>query len=262
MESVRAATPHSFAVRAGPIAKGGAETYHFRRYISYADEAEFAPVLRVYLSGCNFRCRFCNVAPQCFDPRGGAPADAVELARECEQALAAGARYINLLGGEPSLHADMILQLAAAARVPLPLILNSNGSFSAKTRDALRGVIRVWIVDLKFGNDACAHKLAGVSDYSATVTANLRALYADQHLHVRHLLMPGHRECCFQPVVDWLDAHLGGCRFHLLTGYVPGWRAVGDAQLGRLNTRVDIARACDYLAGSRLNWSTDSHGHS
>jgi len=231
--------------------------HHFHRYISYADEPEFSPTFRIYLSGCNFRCSFCNVAPTCFDRRSGSPADATILARECGAALDTGARFVNLLGGEPSLHLPFILQLAAAARRPLPLILNSNGSFSPSTRSALRGVIHTWIVDLKFGNDDCARRVARVPAYLATVTSNLLALHADQRLHVRHLLMPGHRTCCFEPVVNWLVQHIPGARFHLMTAYVPQWRALTDPVLGRLNPRADIRRACAYLAAANLDWSTD-----
>ena len=62
----------------------------------------------------------------------------------------------------------------------------------------------VWLADFKFGNDACALRLAKVPDYTSSVRENL--LWADRHseLIVRHLLMPGHIECCWRPVAEWL----------------------------------------------------------
>jgi hypothetical protein len=38
---------------------------------------------------------------------------------------------------------------------------------------------------------------------------------------VRHVLVPGHFECCFRPLTNWLAAHLPHIRFQLYDGYVP-----------------------------------------
>ncbi len=237
----------------------GTETYCFKKYVSYGEEAELVPTLQLLLSGCNFRCRFCNVAPQCFDPRGGSLVVPSEIARDCEEALECGVKWINILGGEPSLHVHTILEIAAAARRPLPLILKTNGYFSAQTSGLLENVIKLFLVDFKFGNDECARRLAGVDSYMAVLTRNLGALAGRCRLHIRHLLMPGHWDCCFAPVVDWLSTNLPGTRFHLMTGYVPCWRARDDAALGRLATLREVRRAIGHLATRNLDWSSEGH---
>jgi putative pyruvate formate lyase activating enzyme len=238
----------------------GAETYCFKRYVSFTEEVELVPALRVYLGGCNFRCRFCNTAPDCFRAQLGERVDPVGLASQCQAAVRAGVRTINVLGGEPSLHLHAILEVAAAAP-GLPLVLNTNAYMTPKVLDLLAGLIHEYLVDFKFGNDECARRLAGVSRYLEVVTRNLGILRETESFRIRHLLMPGHLDCCFRRVVDWLSENLPGTRFRLLTSYVPGWRAETDRGLGRLNARADVRAAVVYLAGRDLDWSTDDDGH-
>lgn len=238
----------------------GAETWCFKTYVSYAEDLDLVPALRVYLGGCSFRCRFCNTAPDCLAPRIGRKVEPTVLAAEWVEWLDAGGRSIHLLGGEPSLHVHTILQLAAAAGRPLPLVLDTNAYMSYQVLELLTDVVSVYVADFKFGNDRCAERLARVCGYVEQVTGNLLRMAMQSNVRVRHLLLPGHVECCFRPVVDWLSRHLPGVRFRLLTSFVPEWRAASDPVIGRLNGRAEIAAALEHLAASDLDWSTDIDG--
>ena len=134
----------------------------------------------------------------------------------------------------------------------------------ARYRDWLDGVVALYIADFKFGNDECAKRLAGVGRYLEVVTRNLRIAAERTPMIIRHLLMPGHVDCCFRPVVDWTAEHLPGVRFQLHTGYVPCWRASGDAKMGRLTSADEVREAWGYLrtkdlqTGARLESRTRS----
>ncbi|MGN6643316.1 MAG: hypothetical protein ACTHKU_10010, partial [Verrucomicrobiota bacterium] len=105
------------------------------------------------------------------------------------------------------------------------LIWKTNAHGSAQARELLDGVFDVWLADYKFGNDACAQRLAKISDYTRVVRENL--LWADEHseLIVRHLLMPGHIDCCWRPVAEWLAEHLPRVKVNLRSGFWPAWHA-------------------------------------
>ncbi|MFH1107951.1 MAG: radical SAM protein [Planctomycetota bacterium] len=225
----------------------GADAYVFKRYVSFGDEPELVPTYRVYLSGCNFRCTFCNTGSGCFEPTRGERVDPVELATELTERVADGVKTIDLLGGEPSLHVHTLLELAAASAKPLPLALDSNMYMAPEVLEWLDGVIALYIADFKFGNDECAKRLAGVARYVEVVTRNLRIAAERTPMIIRHLLMPGHVDCCFRPVVDWTAEHLPGARFQLHTGYVPCWRATSDAKMSRLTSADEMRWAWDYL---------------
>jgi putative pyruvate formate lyase activating enzyme len=86
-------------------------------------------------------------------------------------------------------------------------------------------VVDIHVADFKFGNDACAERIAGVPRYMATVGRNLLRARVSAELIVRHLLLPGHFECCFLPVAGWLAEHLPSVPFSIRDGYLPRWQA-------------------------------------
>ena len=264
----------------------GPDTYCLKRYLSLANDLDIVPALRVYLAGCNLRCRFCS-GPEAFEPLAGERIRPEPFAAQLESAVQRGVRTIQLIGGEPSLHPHTILAIAAAAHRPLPLLLDTNLYMTPLVLELLDGVIRTYSANLKFGNDRCARDLAGAERYVDVVMRNLRTLAArnssskgampgargtiaqhgapadlgDGHadLRIRYLLLPGHVECCLEPLVERLSAELPGARFDLLTGYMPCWQAE-QVGLGRLNTRDELhaARAC--LEGCKLDWRVDTDG--
>lgn len=233
----------------------GSETWCFKRHVSYAEEAELLPSYMVYLGGCNFRCRFCVQAPACFAPSLGTRVDAKECAADFARLVGRGARTINLLGGEPSLHLHTLLEIAAEAAEPLPLVLNSNMYMTPEVLELLDGVATMYVADFKFGEDACARRIAGIDRYFGVVTRNLLAAAAQAPTIVRHLLMPGHLDCCLAPVARWMAEHLPDTPFTLMAGYVPAYRACADEQLGRTPSREECREAEELVTALGLRRS-------
>ena len=238
----------------------GATTHVYKTYVSLNEELELVPALRVFFGGCNFRCPWCDEAPDAFGDAGRCIEPAFWALKLC-RAIAGGVRTISLLGGEPSLHLHTVLALAAAADPPLRLALNTNLYMTPEVLELLDGIVQWYLADFKFGSDACARQYAGVPRYSDVVRRNLLLIAATQAEPViRHVLMPGHLGCCFRPVADWVAEHLPGARFQLYPGYVPCGPASCDAVVGRLNTRADVGAATEYLAGLNLRCEPSSRG--
>ena len=222
----------------------------YKVYVSGNEERELLPALRVFLGGCNLRCAFCDEAPDAFEADRGALVAAIDLAAELSRAVQSGIRTISVLGGEPTLHTHTILELADRAPCHLPLAINTNMYMTPAVLELLDGVVDWYLADFKFGNDECARRIAGVPDYSAILRRNLPIAARSANVIVRHVLLPGHLECCFRPVVDWCAGNLPGQRFQLYTGYVPC--NVRDGELSRFNTPAEIAAAEAYLRDSGL----------
>ena len=225
----------------------GTQTFCFKRHVSFAEEIELLPSYMVYFSGCNFRCRFCVQGPTCFSPMAGEVVEAADLVAECLQKIKRGAKTINLLGGEPSIHLHTILEMSAATVEPLPMVLNSNMYMTPEVMELLDGVIAIYLADFKFGNDECARQIARVSRYIEVVTRNLKIAHSQAEVMIRHLLMPGHFDCCFVPVAEWVAHHMPQVRFNLMTSYVPAWQAAADhGSLGRCPTESEVRAAQKY----------------
>jgi len=216
------------------LCHAGAKARFFSAQVEVSDELELIPTFAVALSGCDLRCDFCITGASSWNPRAGAGFDAGAMAAQARMALQGGARTVMVLGGEPTIHLPAALEFVSLLPETAKLIWKTNAHASVPARELLNGMFDVWLADFKFGNDACARRLAKIPDYNRVVQENL--LWADEHseLIVRHLLMPGHVECCWQPVAQWLAANLPGVKVNLRAGFWPAWHAARHAELRRL----------------------------
>jgi putative pyruvate formate lyase activating enzyme len=154
-----------------------------------------------------------------------------EVAGAARAAVGRGARTVMILGGEPTIHLPSVLELVAALPCGVRLAWKTNGHGSAAARSLLDGLFDVWVVDYKFGHDGCAKRLAGVGGYEDAVRGTLQWVRGRVDLIVRHLLMPGHVECCWRPVAAWLASELPGVKVNLRLGFWPAWHAARHAEL-------------------------------
>jgi putative pyruvate formate lyase activating enzyme len=144
------------------------------------------------------------------------------LAEVLDQASGAGAQSWHFLGGNPDESLPGILQALALTQRPRPVVWNSSLMLTPPALELLKGVVDIWLPDFKFGNDGCARRLAAVESYVGIVQGNLRLLNDQSHVVVRHVLLPGHEECCTQPVLDWVRLHCPRFRLHAFPMQEPG----------------------------------------
>lgn len=197
-----------------------------RESVSTGEEGDLSPSHLVYLAGCSFRCAFCISHGMVEAPHKVPVLGTLALAERVSLRRDEGARFLNVLGGDPSVNVLEMLQLVEHVPPGHRLVWNSNFFHSDETRQLLDGVVDVWLADFKFGQDACARQLAGVENYLSVVTGNLLAAASSgARLVVRHLLMPGHVECCARPVAAWLQQNLRGVEVGLTTAFLPLHRA-------------------------------------
>jgi putative pyruvate formate lyase activating enzyme len=214
----------------------------FSSQIAVADELELVPTFAIALSGCDLRCDFCITGAQSWNPAAGSAICVSEMAARAERALDAGARTVMILGGEPTIHLPDVLELVAALPPRAKLVWKTNAHGSAQARELVHGIFDVWLADFKFGNDTCALRLAKVANYLEVVRDNL--LWAREHseLIVRHLLMPGHVECCWLPIAEWLALCLPGVKVSLRPGFWPAWHAARHRELTGTTTEAESQR--------------------
>ena len=208
-----------------------AEARVYRCRVECGEEVELIPSQLLYLSGCNLRCVFCIGEADAFDPQRGRPLSGQLLAEAVAAGCERGARNIQWVGGEPTIHLPAILEAMADCDRLLPVVWKSNFFGTLEGFALLDGLVDVYVADLKFGNDTCARRIAGVDGYMQIVTRNLLQAAQGTRLIVRHLLLPGHLECCFRPIVDWMYRHLPTVPLRIMTGYLPRWRAACHQEL-------------------------------
>jgi putative pyruvate formate lyase activating enzyme len=214
----------------------------FHEGIEWAGEESLVPTYVASLSGCNLSCSFCLTGAASQNGQAGTPLDVEALAKRIN-ACAPRLKSVTLLGGEPAIHLDGALEIAARVPRHLQFVWKTNATASAEGMALLQGIPDVVLADYKFGNDLCAERLAKSPRYSEVVRANLLWAARSSRLIVRHLLMPGHVECCFAGVAEWLARELPDTPLSLMTGYLPVFRAGKDPLLGRTNRADECRRA-------------------
>lgn len=232
--------------RHGPAGRcrAGDEPQVFSELVTYGEEPFLVPAYAVSFAGCNLRCAFCITGRESWNAAAGAPRDLRALARDIIRAHRR--REVSsaiVLGGEPTIHLPHALDLAGRVRrAGVPVALKTNGYLAPQATARIACAFDWVVVDLKFGDDSCARRLAGVERYGATLGSTLtRLAQGPCGLAVRHLVMPGHVECCWAGVAATLATLPRSVHVSLRDHYVPAWHATGE--LLRVTSPSEARRA-------------------
>lgn len=193
----------------------------FREMLHDAEEAPLNPSHQIYFSGCNLRCEFCSVLEWVEQPLSASPLDMSQILEAIKLRRSQGARSLNLLGGEPAVSVHGILALLAQVEVDTQVVWNSNMYYSDITARWLDGVVDIFLADLKCAQPECSESLLGAADYSEVARANIQVAVGQGEVIIRHLLMPGHWDCCFVPTLAWIAEHVPTVSVSLRTDYIP-----------------------------------------
>ncbi|MEM1986787.1 MAG: radical SAM protein [Candidatus Caldarchaeum sp.] len=208
----------------------------------------------IFFTSCNQRCVFCQNADISHDKDNGIVFTPHMLAWAMWQLRMEGCHNINLVGGEPTIHLHTIVEAisllkffkhvedkALEAKTDIyypytldarnasydgefntPILWNSNMYMSRETMDILHELVDIWLPDFKFGNDRCAVWLSRTPWYFDTVAENHRLLYSwGEDVVIRHLIMPGHVDCCTKPVLKWIAENMPLTPVNIMDQYHP-----------------------------------------
>lgn len=219
-------------------------TFIASEMLHLGEEEAIRPAHAVFFSGCTATCTFCTAARFAFRPQYGVEATPGQLAAAVRRRKAQGARTLEFVGGDPLPHLPFVLEtLALLGDEAPPVVWNSNFYHTPEALALLDGVIALYLPDLKFGNDRCGVELGGMPDYWAVVTGAIAWAAARSRVMVRHLLMPGHFDCCTEPALRWLADAVPQTTVSLLTQYFPPAHARGPLAAQLSNAEIEQAQA-------------------
>jgi putative pyruvate formate lyase activating enzyme len=205
----------------------------YKEYLHLGEERCLVPSHTVFLAGCNLRCVFCSdLGPVEHPQRHGTPLAPAGLAARIALRRSQGARNVNFVGGLPDVNVLYVLRTLALCPPDTHVVWNTNLWTTEEAIRQLTGVVGTWLVDHKFGADRCARELARVKGYTERLQRLLPVAAAAGPTIVRHLLMPGHLECCTRPVLEWLARQLPDATVNLMTAYHPFHLAGSPGPLG------------------------------
>lgn len=244
--------------QAAGVCRVGVASFVASEMLHHGEEEILRPAHAIFFSGCTAKCSFCTAARFAFRPTYGIPVTAEMLAQRIVQRQTEGARSVCFIGGDPAPHIPLIVETLTLLgnRRTIPAVFNSNFYLTAAALDLLDGVIDIYLPDLKFGpavgHAGCGETLGAMPDYWAVVTGCIDCVLArGRRIIVRHLLMPGHFECCTAPVLRWL-AERPALEVSLLTQYLAPSHVRGPLAGSLKKLEIEQAKTLAAELGLRL----------
>jgi putative pyruvate formate lyase activating enzyme len=223
------------------------------KFVHWGEEPELIPSYTIFFSRCTFKCIFCqNWDISQFD--AGGYIDPNTLASDIERKFGS-VRNVNWVGGEPTPNLPYILEVLTACSARTPQVWNSNMYMSTETMALLGGVADLYLTDFKYGNDECAQRLSNVPDYFHVVSRNHKLANGQCEMIIRHLVMPGHADCCSEPILDWISENLdlGRVRVNVMDQYRPRFRASEAKELRSPLSPKEFFAVHEYAKSLDLN---------
>jgi putative pyruvate formate lyase activating enzyme len=215
----------------------------------------------IFFAGCNLRCVFCqnHQISQEFQASEMKALTTEALTAEMLRLADAGAHNINLVS--PSHVVFQAADAIIAARdkgLAIPIVYNSNGYDSVAALRQVRGLIDIYLPDIKYLSNALARRYSGTSYYADIIPGVLREMLdqvghleldddgiARRGLLVRHLVLPGavdnSRQC-----LAFLAQLSPATHVSIMSQYSPQHRAARHPEINRSLTVREYDEVTDY----------------
>jgi len=212
-------------------------------FLHHGEEEPLVPSHTIFFAGCTMDCVFCQNWDISWDPSAGRYIPEDELASVIEERRRDGSANVNFVGGDPTPAIPYILRVLSRVSVNVPVVWNSNMYMSGDALGLILGVADLYLTDFKFGNSDCAERLAGVRDYFEVVSGN-HLMVSSEDMIIRHLVLPGHLECCTKPILSWIAENLGEeTVINIMAQYQPLYRAAEHPDIYRYPSMAEIREA-------------------
>jgi len=213
-------------------------------YLHFGEERPISPTWAVFFSGCTMHCSYCHNWRETFDFSQSMEFDAASLIQDLRKHQGEY-RSLSFIGGtpEPHLHTIIDFVLALPSELVVPLVFNNNATLSHEGLALMEGVVDIYLPDFKHGNDQCAWKLTRIQNYLGSLCLNLDAYLAQRTaILVRHLVLPGHLNCCTRPVLELLADRYPGIAINIMFQYRPMYKAEDLPMINRSLSAEEEAR--------------------
>lgn len=196
----------------------------------------------IFFTGCTLRCAFCQNY-QISQHGMGKDVSAEEFADMCLKLENLGAENINLVTGSHNI--PLIaqgLKIAKEKGLKIPVAWNSSAYESTESLELLKGLVDIYLPDLKTLNPLMSEELFKAKDYPAVAKKSIRWMMENapckikevkdkktgqikekmfSGVIIRHLLLPGRMEDTLL-TLDWLKIHADSrAVISLMSQYTP-----------------------------------------
>lgn len=213
----------------------------------------------VFFSGCNLRCAYCQNYEISRENKGVDISDE-QLVGIFENLIKQGAENINLVN--PTHYADRLAAVLSDWKSPVPVVYNSGGYEEVETLKKLKGLIDIYLPDLKYIRADKALRYSRAENYfekASKAILEMRSQVEDSFdggmmksgVIVRHLILPRNTNSSIE-IIDWFKKNLPDTYLSLMAQYVPCGELDDVPELNRTITEREYNKVIDYAVNQGL----------
>lgn len=215
----------------------------------------------IFFSHCNLRCIFCQnyeISTKHF----GKIVSIDRFSKICLELQEKGAANINLV--TPTHYVPLIIKgikLAKKKGLTIPIVYNSSAYENVETIESLKGIVDIYLPDLKYYDNDIAIKYSNAFDYFKYATLAIDKMYKQvgkcvfdkdgnliKGVIVRHLMLPSHLEDSKKIIKYLYDKYQNNIYISIMRQYTP----IKKLKYEELNTTVK-----DYLYDELIDYAYD-----
>ena len=209
----------------------------------------------IFFTGCNLKCAFCQNFPISHNNKGR-NISVKKLAHIFKRLEKKGALNINLV--TPSHFTNQIIDALKIYKPHIPIVWNSNGYEKKDTIEKLKEFVDVFLVDLKYMDNALAGKYSKANNYVENATESIIQMKRNQPndiienglmkkgIIVRHLILPTHTKDSLN-CLDFITENLGSQTIvSLMSQYEPRYEAYKHPEINKKITPLEYKRVVNH----------------
>lgn len=216
----------------------------------------------IFFSNCNLKCIFCQNKK--ISTNGwGKEISISRFSDICLELQEKNAHNINLV--TPTHYVPSIISGIKKARkkgLTIPIVYNTSSYENIETIDSLKGIVDVYLPDLKYYDEEIGRKYSSVNNYFAIASENIDKMYEQvgkpifddngmmvKGLIVRVLLLPGHLDDAKKIIKYLYEKYKDNIYISIMNQYTPLYKIEKYDNLNRKVTEEEydelINYACD-----------------
>lgn len=219
----------------------------------------------VFFSSCNLKCIYCQNY-RFSHLKEGRVIEPEELSGIMLQLQKEGAHNINLVTPTHLLPQILkALSIAYKKGLSIPLVYNTSGYERPEIVKLLKGLVDIYLVDIKYFSSRTAQKYSSAKDYPYY---NQRAILEmksqieefkfnpsgvmEKGLILRHLVLPTHILETFQ-ILRWIKKNVSSALLSLMSQYRPYFKAIRSCRINTPLNPSEYQKCLNLARELRLN---------
>ncbi len=209
----------------------------------------------IFFSGCPLKCVYCQ-NNEISSGGFGKEISASRLAEIFKELEEKGAHNINLV--TPTHYSEQILDALKIYRPDIPIIYNCSGYESVETLKKFRGIVDIYLTDIKYFDGEVSKKYSKAENYFEAASCAVKEMISQQPENIfdengimkkgviiRHLVLPLNVTQT-KKILEWIKSELpDNVIISLMSQYLPVGKAYEYKEINRRLTTREYEKALD-----------------